>query len=83
MNTAAPFPRLPIPIFTQSGDDRYEQRGQDDHQGRPGASPRVSSTTWKTKLGLQGEKLADYVAWLRERVLANTAGRELHARAAH
>ena len=43
-----------IPIFTQSGDDRYSNAGQDDHQGAQ-VLPHGLINNVKEKLGLQGE----------------------------
>jgi len=59
----------PIPIFTQSGDDRYSNADKMIIKGAQ-VLPHGLINNVKEKLGLQGEKLADYVAWLRERVLA-------------
>ncbi|CDB31259.1 methylaspartate ammonia-lyase [Firmicutes bacterium CAG:137] len=58
-----------IPIFTQSGDDRYSNADKMIIKGAQ-VLPHGLINNVKEKLGLQGEKLADYVAWLRERVLA-------------
>ena len=59
----------PIPIFTQSGDDRYNNADKMIIKGAQ-VLPHGLINNVKEKLGLQGEKLADYVAWLRDRVLA-------------
>ena len=58
----------PIPIFTQSGDDRYSNA---DKMIIKGASvlPHALINNVEEKLGLKGEKLADYVTWLRNRIL--------------
>ncbi len=60
----------PIPLFTQSGDDRYDNA---DKMIIKGASvlPHALINNIDTKLGRNGEKLADYVAWLRDRILNN------------
>lgn len=59
----------PIPIFTQSGDNRYENA---DKMILKGANvlPHALINSVESKLGRQGEKLLEYVAWLRERILA-------------
>ena len=60
----------PIPIFTQSGDDRYANADKMIIKGAQ-VLPHALINNVKEKLGLQGEKLAEYVAWLRDRILAN------------
>ena len=57
-----------IPIFTQSGDDRY---GNSDKMIIKGAQvlPHALINNVETKLGTKGEKLLDYVTWLRNRIL--------------
>ncbi|MEG1882570.1 MAG: methylaspartate ammonia-lyase, partial [Clostridia bacterium] len=58
----------PIPIFTQSGDDRYDNA---DKMIMKGASvlPHALINHVDTKLGKNGEKLAEYLVWLRNRIL--------------
>ncbi len=60
----------PIPLFTQSGDDRYNNA---DKMIIKGASvlPHALINNVQTKLGEKGEKLEEYVAWLRDRILNN------------
>ena len=60
----------PIPIFTQSGDDRYDNADKMIIKGAQ-VLPHALINNVETKLGKNGEKLADYVAWLRDRILAN------------
>lgn len=58
----------PIPIFTQSGDDRYNNS---DKMILKGADilPHALINNVEEKLGKHGEKLKDYVAWLRDRII--------------
>jgi len=58
----------PVAIFTQSGDDRYDNA---DKMIIKGASvlPHALINHVETKLGPNGEKLAEYIAWLRDRIL--------------
>lgn len=60
----------PIPIFTQSGDDRYDNADKMIIKGAQ-VLPHALINNVETKLGAKGEKLAEYVAWLRDRILAN------------
>ena len=58
----------PIPIFTQSGDDRYDNSDKMIIKGAA-VLPHALINNVETKLGTHGEKLADYVVWLRNRIL--------------
>jgi len=60
----------PIPIFTQSGDDRYSNADKMIIKGAQ-VLPHALINNIDEKLGRKGEKLADYVAWLRDRILNN------------
>jgi len=60
----------PIPIFTQSGDDRYDNSDKMIIKGAQ-VLPHALINNVKDKLGEKGEKLAEYVAWLRDRILAH------------
>ncbi len=60
----------PIPIFTQSGDDRYDNADKMIIKGAQ-VLPHALINNIDTKLGSRGEKLAEYVAWLRDRILEN------------
>ena len=60
----------PVPIFTQSGDDRYDNADKMIIKGAQ-VLPHALINNVQEKLGSKGEKLADYVAWLRDRILAN------------
>ena len=58
----------PIPIFTQSGDDRYNNADKMIIKGAQ-VLPHALINNLDSKLGRKGEKLAEYVAWLRDRIL--------------
>ncbi|MBR5301586.1 MAG: methylaspartate ammonia-lyase [Clostridia bacterium] len=62
----------PIPIFTQSGDDRYSNVDKMIIKGAQ-VLPHALINNVKEKLGEKGEKLAEYVAWLRDRILEHRA----------
>jgi methylaspartate ammonia-lyase len=57
----------PVPIFTQSGDSRYDNV---DKMIMKGAAvlPHGLINNVKTKLGEKGEILLEYVSWLRGRI---------------
>ena len=57
-----------IPIFTQSGDDRYMNADKMIIKGAA-VLPHALINNVKDKLGEHGEKLIEYVAWLRERII--------------
>ena len=58
----------PIPVFTQSGDARYDNADKMIIKGAQ-VLPHALINNVKDKLGEKGEKLAEYVAWLRDRIL--------------
>ena len=60
----------PIDIFTQSGDDRYNNADKMIIKGAQ-VLPHALINNIDTKLGRDGEKLAEYIGWLRDRILAN------------
>ena len=62
----------PVPIFTQSGDDRYDNADKMIIKGAA-VLPHALINNVDTKLGKNGELLADYVGWLRDRILENRA----------
>jgi len=62
----------PIAIFTQSGDDRYDNADKMIIKGAA-VLPHALINNVETKLGPKGEILEKYVAWLRDRILANRA----------
>jgi methylaspartate ammonia-lyase len=57
-----------IPIFTQSGDDRYNSADKMIIKGVD-VMPHALINNVKEKLGFKGEKLLAYVEWLRARVI--------------
>ena len=60
----------PIPIFTQSGDDRYSNADKMIIKGAQ-VLPHALINNVEEKLGKHGEKLAEYVGWLRDRILTH------------
>ncbi|WP_010258546.1 methylaspartate ammonia-lyase [Treponema primitia] len=57
----------PIPIFTQSGDTRYDNTDKMILKGAQ-VLPHGLINNVKTKLGEHGELLLEYVQWLRDRI---------------
>ncbi len=57
-----------IPIFTQSGDNRYENADKMIMK-RAQILPHALINNVDTKLGRDGKFLIEYVAWLRKRIL--------------
>lgn len=62
-------PIVSVPIFTQSGDDRYSNADKMIIKGAD-VLPHALINHVDTKLGRDGEKLLEYVEWLRDRILA-------------
>ena len=58
----------PVDIFTQSGDDRYMNSDKMIIKGAQ-VLPHALINNVEEKLGKKGEKLKEYVAWLRDRIL--------------
>ncbi|WP_458863045.1 methylaspartate ammonia-lyase [Acidaminobacterium chupaoyuni] len=58
-----------IPIFTQSGDNRYENADKMIIKGAQ-VLPHALINHVETKLGNNGEKLLEYVKWLRNRIIS-------------
>ena len=58
----------PIPVFTQSGDDRYMNSDKMIIK-EADVLPHALINHVGTKLGEKGEILAEYVVWLRNRIL--------------
>ncbi|WIV10479.1 methylaspartate ammonia-lyase [Proteiniborus sp. MB09-C3] len=56
-----------IPIFTQSGDDRYNNVDKMIIKGAD-VLPHALFNNVETKLGKNGEKLKEYVGWLKNRI---------------
>ncbi len=57
-----------IPIFTQSGDDRYINADKMIIKGADVLTHALINNV-EEKLGLKGEKLYDYIKWLSNRIL--------------
>ena len=57
-----------VPIFTQSGDSRYENSDKMIIKGAQ-VLPHGLINNVNDKLGKHGEKLEEYVEWLRDRIL--------------
>jgi methylaspartate ammonia-lyase len=57
----------PVPIFTQSGDSRYDSVDKMIIKGAA-VLPHGLINNVKTKLGERGEILLEYVSWLRNRI---------------
>ena len=57
-----------IPVFMQSGDNRYDNADKMIMKGAD-VLPHGLINNVKTKLGENGEKLKEYVEWLRDRIL--------------
>ncbi len=58
-----------IPIFSQSGDDRYLNADKMIMKGAD-VLPHALFNHVETKVGLKGEKIKEYIEWLRERILS-------------
>ncbi|HHY27292.1 MAG TPA: methylaspartate ammonia-lyase [Desulfitobacterium dehalogenans] len=58
----------PVPIFAQTGDERYENADKAILK-RAGVLPHALINNVETKLGKNGELLLEYVNWLRDRVI--------------
>lgn len=58
---------IPLSIFTQSGDDRYNNTDKMIMKGADVLPHGLFNSVLKT--GKEGEKLLEYVGWLRKRVL--------------
>ena len=65
----------PIDIFTQSGDDRYDNSDKMIIKGAQ-VLPHALINNVETKLGKNGEKLEEYVAWLRDRILTHRSSED-------
>lgn len=58
----------PVPIFAQTGDDRYDNADKAIIK-RAGVLPHALINNVETKLGRGGELLLKYVEWLKNRIL--------------
>jgi methylaspartate ammonia-lyase len=63
-----PMVLAPVPIFTQTGDERYDNADKAIIK-RAGILPHALINNVETKLGKNGELLLAYVEWLRNRIL--------------
>ncbi|MFC4666593.1 methylaspartate ammonia-lyase [Falsiporphyromonas endometrii] len=59
-----------IPIFSQSGDDRYQNADKMIMKGAE-VLPHALFNHVADKVGLKGEKIVAYLEWLRDRILNN------------
>ncbi|GAD05067.1 methylaspartate ammonia-lyase [Porphyromonas crevioricanis] len=59
-----------IPIFSQSGDDRYQNADKMIMKGAE-VLPHALFNHVEEKVGLKGEKIVAYLEWLRNRILNN------------
>ena len=60
----------PVPIFAQSGDDRYNNVDKMILK-EVDTMPHALINNVKEKLGYSGELLIDYVKWMKERIIKN------------
>ena len=58
----------PVPVFTQSGDARYDNADKMIIKGAA-VLPHALINNVDTKLGRDGGKLKEYICWLRDRIL--------------
>ena len=56
-----------IPIFSQSGDDRYLNADKMIMKGVD-VLPHALFNHVETKVGMKGEKIKEYLGWLRDRI---------------
>lgn len=59
----------PIPVFTQSGDDRHNNADKMIIK-QADVLPHALINHVETKLGNNGELLLEYIAWLRDRIIS-------------
>ena len=57
-----------IPIFSQSGDDRYLNADKMIMKGVD-VLPHALFNHVETKVGMKGEKIKEYLAWLKDRII--------------
>ncbi|MEA4891652.1 MAG: methylaspartate ammonia-lyase [Peptococcaceae bacterium] len=67
----------PIPIFAQTGDDRYANADKMIIK-EADVLPHALINNVEAKLGRQGEKLKEYVVWLRQRILTRRQSQDYH-----
>ncbi len=63
-----PLVLQPVPIFSQTGDDRYLNADKAIMK-RVGVLPHALINHVESKLGHEGELFLEYISWLRKRVL--------------
>lgn len=63
----APLSSQPVPIFAQTGDDRYQNADKAIIK-QVDVLPHGLINNVQEKLGTDGEKLVEYITWLKERV---------------
>ena len=66
-----------VPIFSQTGADRYDNADKALIKGAQ-VLPHALINNINTKLGRDGSKLAEYIAWLRDRILSNRLDESYH-----
>lgn len=67
----------PVPLFGQSGDDRYLAADKMILK-QVDVLPHALINNIESKLGMDGKKLKDYIIWLRERILHNRLSSSYH-----
>ena len=67
----------PVPIFAQSGDDRYLNVDKMILKSVD-SMPHALINNVKDKLGYQGEKLVNYIKWMRDRILTYRLDENYH-----
>ncbi|MBN2513093.1 MAG: methylaspartate ammonia-lyase [Sedimentisphaerales bacterium] len=67
----------PVPLFGQSGDDRYLAADKMILK-QVDVLPHALINNIESKLGMDGKKLKDYIIWLRERILHNRFSSSYH-----
>lgn len=68
---------LPVPIFSQSGDERYKAADQ-MIISKAEILPHALINNVETKLGLQGEILVEYTKWLVNRIFTKRLDESYH-----
>ena len=66
-----------VPIFSQSGDDRYLNADKMIMKGSD-VLPHALFNNVETKTGREGEKLKEYIGWLRDRIIKLRPREEYH-----
>lgn len=66
-----------IPLFSQSGDDRYLNADKMIMKEAP-VLPHALFNHVETKCGFKGEKIKEYIEWLRDRILTHRQNDAYH-----